>query len=54
MATQRSVTCATTGQFSALSIEALKFSLGIFTREARQKDHMLDGIQMALKSSRRC
>ena len=31
---------ATTGQFSALSIEALKFSLGIFTRKARQKDHM--------------
>ena len=31
---------ATTGQFSALSIEALKFSLGVFAREARQKDHM--------------
>ena len=31
---------ATTGQFSALSIEALKFSLGVFAHKARQKDHM--------------
>ena len=38
---------ATTGQFSALSIEALKFSLGIFTRRQATKENCNDSQLLA-------
>ena len=34
------IDAANTGQFSDLPITAVKFSLGIFTRKAREKEHM--------------